>query len=291
MVIDMKINLIEANQDLGVKVDGADLGPHILTENFKDRNIPIKKVDKPKVEKEKDRKNRQKNLNGVNKFDEELYKVIDEIKRNGEFPLTIGGDHTIAIATALASIKNEDNLGIIWIDAHGDYNTFETTITGNLHGLPLAAVNGLCQKLTTFHQGNYFKHENTVIVGGRDIDDWEMPNLVKDNIKIFSTNDIHRYGVKKIMEEAFKIASNGTNGVHISYDIDVIDPLLAPGVSVPAISGISLNEAYEITDELINHKDYIKSIDLVEYNPTKDIDDKTKKIAINILEKVIKELS
>ena len=289
MVIDMKINLIEANQDLGVKVDGANLGPHVLTEHFK--NLDIKVVNKPNIEKERDRKNRKKNLDGVNKFDEDLYKVIDNIKENNEFPLTIGGDHTIAIATSLASIKNEESLGIIWIDAHGDYNTFETTITGNLHGLPLAAVNGQCPLLTEFHHGNFFKHTNTVIVGGRDIDDWEMPNLIKDNIKVFTTHDIHRYGVKHIMDEAFRIASQGTNGVHISYDLDVIDPLLAPGVSVPAIAGISLDEAYQITDEIIEHKDLVKSMDLVEYNPTRDIDDKTKDIAINILEKVIKELS
>lgn len=283
----MEIALIEANEDLGVKVDGAHLGAPILTEHFRDSGMTIYKVDKQDVEKERDRKNRKKNLNAVNEFDERLYDLIYKIKEKNEFPLTIGGDHTIAIATALASIKKENNLGIIWIDAHGDYNTFETTITGNLHGLPLAANNGRCPQLTEFHDGNFYKHCNTVIVGGRDIDDWEMPNLVHDNIKIFSTDDVHRMGVQKVMEEAFKIASNNTNGVHISYDLDVIDPILAPGVSVPAISGISINEAYQITDELIKHKDLIKSMDLVEYNPTRDIDDKTKKIAIHILEEIV----
>lgn len=283
----MKIAIIEANQDLGVKVDGTNLGPHVLSEHFKDK-YPIYKVDKPNVEKERDRKNRKKNLAGVNKFNEELYNKVKEIKENDMFPITLGGDHTIAIASALASIKKEESLGIIWIDAHGDYNTFETTITGNLHGLPLAANNGRCPLLTEFHDGNYYKHVNTVIVGGRDIDDWELPVLKEDNIKIFSTDDIHRLGAKKVMEEAFKIASNGTNGVHISYDIDVIDPILAPGVSVPATSGISLNEAYSIADELINHKDLIKSLDLVEFNPTLDIDNKTEDIAVELLNKLTK---
>jgi arginase len=118
-----------------------------------------------------------------------------------------------------------------------------------------------------------------------------MPNIVKDNVTVFTTDDIKRLGVKKVMDEAFKIASNNTNGVHISYDLDVIDPILAPGVSVPAKDGINLDEAFEIVDELINNKEIIKSMDLVEYNPTKDKDDITKNIAIDILKKVIKNFS
>ena len=145
--------------------------------------------------------------------------------------------------------------------------------------------------LTTFHDGNYFNHENTVIVGGRDIDEWEYPNLEKDNITVFTTEDIKKYGVQEIMKKAFAIANNGTNGVHISYDLDVIDPKIAPGVSVPAINGINEEEAFLIVDELIKNKNIIKSMDLVEFNPTKDINDKTKNIAIKILEKVIKNFS
>lgn len=286
----MKIDLIEANQDLGVKIDGANEGPPLLTRPFADQ-MAIYTIDKLDIPKEREPKNRQKNLLGVNEFNKKLYDLVDDIKQKREFPITIGGDHSIAIASALASLKNEENLGIIWIDAHGDYNTFETTITGNLHGLPLAAINGLCSKLTTFHNDTFYNHKNTVIVGGRDIDDWEMPNLIKDNIKIFTTDDIHKLGPERVMAEAFKIASEGTNGVHISYDLDVIDPLLAPGVSVPAISGISVVETQKITDEIIKNKDLVKSLDLVEYNPSRDIDDKTKKIALDILEKVIRNFS
>ena len=118
-----------------------------------------------------------------------------------------------------------------------------------------------------------------------------MPNILKDNVKVFTTEDIRNLGVKKVMEEAFKIASNNTNGVHISYDLDVIDPKIAPGVSIPAKDGINLDEAFQIIDELINNKDLIKSMDLVEFNPTRDIDNKTKNIAIDILKKVIKNFS
>lgn len=284
----MKITLIEANEDLGVKVDGANLGPNVLTSYF-DINTLV--VNKPDVIKEKDANNLKKNLDGINLFDKELYQVCLSVKNKNEFPLVIGGDHTVAIPSSLASIKKEDSLGIIWIDAHADYNTFDTTRTGNIHGLPLAAANGICPLLTTFHDGNYFNHENTVIVGGRDIDEWEYPNLEKDNITVFTTEDIKKYGVQEIMKKAFAIANNGTNGVHISYDLDVIDPKIAPGVSVPAINGINEEEAFLIVDELIKNKNIIKSMDLVEFNPTKDINDKTKNIAIKILEKVIKNFS
>lgn len=286
----MKITLIEANQDLGVKVDGANLGPHVLTSSL-DLDLEVLVVNKPDVIKEKDSDNLKKNLIAVNKFDEDLYNTCLRVKEKNNFPLVIGGDHTVAIASSLASIKKEQSLGIIWIDAHGDYNTFETTRTGNLHGLPLAAVNDNCSLLTEFFNGNYFNPKNTVIVGGRDIDDWELPNIIKDGVTLFTTEDIKKLGVKKVMNEAFNIACNGTNGTHISYDIDVIDPIIAPGVSVPAINGINIDEAMQIVDELVINKDKIKSIDLVEFNPTRDIDDKTKNIAIDILKKVIKNFS
>ena len=283
----MKITIIEANSDLGVKVDGSNLGPHILSEHFKDKYDVIK-VDKGNYEKNKDINNKCRNLEAVNDFDERLYNTILDLKEKDVFPLNFGGDHTVAIASSLASIKKEESLGIIWIDAHADYNTFETTVTGNLHGLPLAAVNNRCANLTKFHQGNYYNNENTVIVGGRDIDDWEWPNLEKDHIKVFTTEDIHKYGPEEIMKQAFEIASKNTNGVHVSYDIDVIDPEVAPGVSVPAVGGITKEEALEIANIIPKYKDIIKSMDVVEFNPTNDIDHKTEDLAVEIINRITK---
>jgi len=287
----MKISIIEANQDLGVHIDGADLGPQELTNAIDNPNINIYTVTKPNLPKEREKNNLKKNLTGVNIFNKELYQTIIKIKEQGAFPITLGGDHSIAIGSALGSIKKAENLGIIWIDAHSDYNLFETTRTGNLHGLPLAAINGQCQDLTAFHNGNYYNHQNTVIVGVRDIDAWEKPNLEKDHIKIFTTEDIHTLGVERVMAEAFKYATQNTNGVHVSYDIDVIDPIIAPGVSVPVNDGITETEAYQITDELIKYQQNIKSLDIVEYNPTKDINDQTKNIVLKILTTIINNLT
>lgn len=287
----MKVTIIKAKTDLGVMVDGSNLGPDAITKHFiEDNRInKIINIEKSNIVKSKDKKDLEKNLDAINEFNEKLYNAVRQCKQNEEFPIILGGDHSLAIGSALASIKEDESLGIIWIDSHGDYNTFETTRTGNIHGLPLAAIDHQTQeKLSFFHDGNYYKPENTVIVGGRDIDELEMPNIKKAGVTVFTTSDIKREGSKAIIKKAMDIALNNTNGVHISYDIDVIDPQIAPGVSVPAINGINQEEAYEIADEVLKYKDNIKSFDLVELNPTKDINNKTEQIAVELLEKIIK---
>ena len=136
-----KIDIIEARNDLGVNIDGADVGPSIITKDIDKTKInKLYRIDKPNYQKEKEKDNLKKNLKGVNEFNEKLYNTVSNIVKEDNFPLTLGGDHTIAIASALASIQKNKSLGIIWVDAHGDFNTFKTTITGNLHGLPLAVI-------------------------------------------------------------------------------------------------------------------------------------------------------
>lgn len=286
----MKLTLINAKTDLGVMVDGANLGPEILSNYYKDdkRIDKIINLEKENIKKSHDPKDLAKNLDAINEFNARLY---NEIKQDNNFPITLGGDHSLAIGSALAAIKKKEKLGIIWIDSHGDYNTFETTRTGNIHGLPLAALDHQTgDRLSLFHDGNYYLPENTVIVGGRDIDPWEMPVIEKAGATVFSTKDIKEQGIDVIIKKAIDIASNNTKGIHISFDIDVIDPEIAKGVSVPAINGITDEEAYLITDEVLKYKDKIKSWDLVEFNPLKDEDKKTEKIAINILEKIISNI-
>ena len=286
------IDIINACTDLGVCIDGARLGPEVLTKNLKNKNInEIYTIKAQNVEKDKSNDNKKKNLEPLNEFNTRLYNRALESLQEEKFPFTIGGDHSIAMASALASIKKHENLGIIWIDAHGDYNTFDTTITGNIHGIPLAAITGYERKeLTNFHTGKFYNYKNTVIVGGRDIDKLEKINLENAGVKVFSTEEIHEYGMKNILRQAIKIASEGTYGIHISYDIDIIDPKIAPGVSVPAKDGINIEEAMEAVEEIIKNKKLIKSMDLVEYNPEFDKDNKTKIIARKILEDIINNL-
>lgn len=237
-----------------------------------------------------DSKNEKRNLNQINEFNEQLYKVASKAIENDTFPLTVGGDHIIAIASSLASIKKQQNLGIIWFDSHADFNTYPTSVTGNLHGLPLAvATNYEKTMLADFHNGPYYDPKHTVIVGGRDIDPWEWSNIIDSGVTVFSTEDIQKYGVEEICKKAFEIASNGTNGVHISFDLDLIDPEVAPGVSIPAKNGITLEETYCLVDEILKYANIIKSADLVEYNPMFDRDNKTANIAKDILKKWIEK--
>ena len=274
--------IVEACSDLGVHVKGSELGP---VELIKNENYDSTLIEYQDVEKEYDKDNKRKNFKAVNEFNERLYNEIVDIK---DKVLTLGGDHSIAIGSALASKKKHNNIGIIWIDAHSDFHTLDSTISGNIHGMPFATICGQNGKeLSYYFDGEYFNPKNAVLVGGRDIEDAEYVNLKKAGVKIFTTKDIKEHTSKKVMEEAFKIALDQTDGVHISYDIDVIDPDVAPGVSVKAANGINEEEAYIIADTIIEHKKDVKSIDLVEFNPLEDIDNKTYKITKNILNKLI----
>lgn len=288
------IDIIAACSDLGVHINGSQLGPETLINNINKNNInKIKKIkynDKYLKEQEKD--NLKKNLKELNYFNNKLYNEINETINNNCLPITLGGDHSIAIGSALASIKNHDNMGIIWFDAHGDYHTFETTVSGNIHGLPFAAITGYEKNLLSdFHNGNYFNFKNAVLLGARDIDEPDELNNLKDaGVTIITTEDIKKYGIDAMYEKAFSIASEGTNGIHISYDLDCIDCDIAPGVSVPVKNGINLDEAYGFVDYIVKNKEKIRSIDLVELNPLKDKNKITEKVALNILNKLINNL-
>lgn len=280
--------IIGAGSDLGVHIDGSRFGPKKIIENL---NLNVNSIileQDNNIKKSIDSKDLKKNLNEVNEFNKKLYETI--IKQNN-FCITLGGDHSIAIASALASLKKHNNLGLIWIDAHLDYNTFKTTITGNLHGLPLATLNGLNKELSNFYQGPYYNPKNTVVVGYRAVEDNSMDeinNIKMMGVTVFTTKDIKEMGVEKVLDIAYEIALNNTNGIHISFDLDVIDPLIAKGVTIKEKNGIDENDVEEITNYLVKN-DNIKSFDLVEYNPLNDTDNNTLEIANKIIKKIIRK--
>lgn len=290
----MKSIVIGAGSDLGVHIDGAKLGPVQLVNDIRGfyKGEIINFTQDPNIIKSRNISDRSKNRYEVNELNEKIYNSIVEKMKEGYFPLTLGGDHSIAIASSLADVKVNEDVGIIWIDAHSDFNTFETTITGNIHGLPLAAITGYkCEDLRLFHRGTTIDPSKAVIVGLRSSDPEEAENLKYSGITVFTTEDIKREGVNSIMEKAFAIAGNKTRSIHISYDLDVIDPEFAPGVSVPEFEGINTDEAMEICDYIIDHFDLVNSYDLVELNPLRDVSRKTEQIALNILAKTIKKIN
>ena len=287
----MRTMIFGAGTDLGVNIDGASLGPVQLMNDLK----VFYKGESMMFEQDKDiiksrnLSDRRKNEYEIEKFNTNLYKnMVDKIKEE-YFPIMIGGDHSAAIASALASAKVNIDVGIIWIDAHTDYNTFETTVTGNIHGLPLAAINGYKNsELRYYHNGKVIQPSRTVIIGARSIDDAEKDNVKYSGVTVFTTQDIKEKGIEAIMDEAFKIAGYKTKGIHISYDLDIIDPDIAPGVSVPEFDGINEEEAMKINEYIINHMQSVLSYDLVEFNPLRDVDRKTEQIALNLLAQVIR---
>lgn len=293
MVIKVKTVLIGAGSDLGVHVDGAHLGPTKLINDLNDfyKGEVINLVQEKTIIKSKEKLDLRKNEKEIEKFNTTLYNAIDEKIKDAYFPILLGGDHSVAVASALASANNNGNIGIIWFDAHTDYHTFDTTISGNIHGLPLAAITGYKnEELRTFHKGKTINPKNAVIVGARSVDAPEYINLKDAGVSIFTTEDLKEQGIDTIVEKSFAIATNGTNKTHISYDLDLIDPTVAPGVSVPAVNGINKEEAKKINDLILEHIDQVVSYDLVEYNPIRDIDNKTENIALDILKDVISKI-
>ncbi len=287
----MRTIIVGACSDLGVNIDGANLGPVQLMNDlkafYKGESMMFEKDEN--IIKSRNLSDRRKNEYEIEKFNSNLYKnIVDKIKEDN-FPIVIGGDHSISIASALASAKVNIDVGMIWIDAHTDYNTFETTVTGNIHGLPLATINGYKNsELRFYHQGKVIQPSRTVIIGARSIDEGEKDNVRYSGVTVFTTEDIKEKGIETVMDEAFKIAGYKTKGIHISYDLDVIDPDIAPGVSIPEFDGLTLDEAMKINEYIINHINDVLSYDLVEFNPLRDINRKTEQIALNLLAQIIR---
>ncbi|MFA7385204.1 MAG: arginase [Bacilli bacterium] len=225
-----------------------------------------------------------KNLNNVigysNKLAQEVYNSLE----NGHFPFTIGGDHSIALGTISGAAKKYDNLGVIWIDAHGDMNTDETTISGRIHGMILSSLQGLGDKrlVNVFQEKQKIKTENIVIYGTRDLDVLEE-QLMKDvGVKYIPYSKIKKEGILNTLEDAIQYLKSKTNDLHISFDLDSMNPEIVPGVSTPVKDGFNLRDSFLIFKELFNASFNITSFDLVEYNPLFDKKDMTQKVILRI---------
>ncbi len=286
----MKPFIAGAATDLGLHVDGVQHGPARLFDSFDfltAEEHAILERD-PSIVKSVDPADLRKNETAVLDYNASLYRMLREAIASGYFPLTLGGDHALGVASVLAASSSHAPIGVIWVDAHPAYHTFATTTSGNIHGLPLATVTGYDNAaMRTFHDGATLDPTNAVVVGARSIDEGEIDNLRDAGVTIIRTEEVHRRGVAEVMDEAFAIAGRGTSGIHISYDLDVIDPEVAPGVSVPEVDGLSEDEAMAICDYLCAHIDRIPSLDLVEFNPTLDRDDRTLNLAGRLLERFV----
>jgi arginase len=205
----------------------------------------------------------------------------------GKVPLSLGGDHSIAVGTVsgLAEFYRRQNqkVGLIWIDAHSDINTPESSPSGNVHGMPLAAIMGLGppEMANIFNFSPKIAPNNCVLVGIRDIDDKEKENVRRAGIEVFTMRDIDERGMRTVMEEALRMAGRNTAGYHVSLDMDWIDPEDAPGVGTPVRGGATYREAH-LAMEIIADHGRLLSYEIVEVNPVIDEHNRTADLAVEL---------
>jgi len=287
-----KLSIIGMPMDLGQMRRGVDMGPSAIRyAGINERLKPLFEeihdwgdipVGRPEVV--IDKESNLRNLDLVAEKSALLAEKVDEAVQSGAFPLVLGGDHSIAIGTLAGVSKHYQNLGVIWYDAHGDLNTAETSPSGNIHGMPLAVSIGLGHPLLT-ELGGYnpkVKPENIVIIGARSLDDGEKELIKEKGIKVYTMHEIDRLGMAKVMEETIAYLSEKTDGVHLSLDLDGLDPSDAPGVGTPVIGGISYRESH-LAMEMLEEAGIITSAEFVEVNPILDEKNKTAICAVELM--------
>lgn len=286
----MKSIIIGAGSDLGVHIDGSSLGPVQLINDIKSfyNGETTTIMQEEDILKSRNLSDRRKNEYEVDEINTKIYNTILEKEKDNYFPIVIGGDSSITIPIALASSKVRENIGMILFSPYTNYNTFDTTVSGNINGMSLAAINGYKNsELRYYHDGNVIQPTKTVVVGARSIDDWEKDNVKYSGLNVFTSENIKQKGLETVINEAFSIANERTKGVHISFDLGLLDPSIAPGVSIPEFDGMSEEEVMNINKLIIAHMKDITSYDLVEFNPLRDENRKTEQIALNILAQII----
>ncbi|MGM9986158.1 MAG: arginase [Bacillaceae bacterium] len=228
-----------------------------------------------------------KNINEVETICTLLAEKVENIVLEKAFPLVLGGDHSIAIGTIAGLGKQYNNLGLIWFDAHGDANTPETSPSGNIHGMPFAASLGYGdERLTNLHgYAPKIKAENVVMIGLRDLDEGEKVFLKKRGIKVYTMQEIDRLGMPKVMEETIAYLKD-TDGVHLSLDLDGLDPIYAPGVGTPVRGGITYREGH-LAMEMLYESGLITSAEFVEVNPILDEHNRTAAVAVELISSLL----
>jgi arginase len=222
----------------------------------------------------------------------ELAKVTAESIVAGAVPLTIGGDHSVAAGSvagaAVALAQRGERLGLIWLDAHGDANTPQSSASGNVHGMPLAHLLGHGDPdfagISAFLGGPSpaIRPEHVAIVGARDLDEPERQHLRQWGVTTFTMRTIDERGLRSVMQEALAIAGQGTGGVHVSMDLDWVDPVHAPGVGTPVAGGATYREGH-LAMEIIADSGRLTSLDVVEVNPVLDSQNRTAELAVGLV--------
>ncbi len=288
----MHIRILGAPMDLGADRRGVDMGASAiryagLSEALQRLDHTVSDIGNiaiPQPESRPEGQPHLKYLEPIIHASEELATLVGKALEEGQFPLLLGGDHSISLGSVAGVAQVHRDIGVIWVDAHADFNTDETTPSGNIHGMILAALAGIGHNALTHASGRTPKinKETIVIVGARDLDREEQMLLRTHNIAVFTMSDIDQRGMTDVMKDAIAIASRHDNPIHLSLDMDSLDPREAPGVGTPVRGGLSYREAH-LAMELVSASQRLVSMDVVEVNPILDSENTTAKLAVELI--------
>ena len=293
----MIVHVLGVPMDLGSGRRGVDMGPSAIRiagvaerlvelghKVVDEGDVPIKNMEELKVGNE-----RARYLPEIARASAIVARKVERIMGLGHFPLVLGGDHSIAIGTvsglASAAGTQGKKLGLLWIDAHGDINTPETTPSGNVHGMPLAALLGYGAAELTSIGGTAPKVQpaNVALLGIRSLDTGDKKRLKETGVQVHTMSDIDRHGVHRVMRKALGRVTDGTDLVHVSMDLDVVDPSVAPGVGTPVKGGLDYREAHLIM-EVLADSGVMTSLELVEVNPILDEGNSSAEFAVELVQ-------
>jgi arginase len=289
------IRIIGVPLDLGQSRRGVDMGPsamrvagleaklEALGYDVEDGgNVPV-----AMLETEAEGDPHAKYLTEITETCSAQAELIIKTLEGGQIPLTLGGDHSIAAGTVSGVAefyrRRNQRVGLLWIDAHSDINTPETSPSGNVHGMPLGAIMGLFHSPLSDLYGfsPKVRPDNCVLLGIRDVDEFERENIRKSGVHVFTMRDIDERGMRAVMEEALRLVGRGTVGYHISLDLDWIDPEDAPGVGTPVWGGATYREGH-LAMEIIADHGRMLSFEMVEVNPVLDERNQTAELAVEL---------
>ena len=293
--MNQSIEIIGAHSTFGQKKLGVNLGPDAiryagLLSRLKKMGLDV--IDKgnievPTLDVEKFNSDQEglRNYDEIVTVSENLSKATSEIVKKGNFPLTLGGDHSIAVGSISGISQHYENLGVIWYDAHGDLNVPEESPSGNVHGMPLRilAGDGPDELVNINDFTPKVKPENIVLIGMRDLDEGERKYIKDKNIKTFTMADIDRFGIQEVIERSLEyLKSRNIDGLHFSLDVDALDPAETPGTGTRVMGGLSYRESH-FALELLNESKLVTSMDIVEVNPLIDNSNHTAEQAVALL--------
>jgi arginase len=291
------VHIIGVPLDLGGARRGVDMGPsafRIAGLGERIGSLGYVAVDKgdlpaPIPETRERGAENKKYIRDIAEVCQKLYQTARGSLEEGAMPLVLGGDHSlgagsVAAAADWARRTRARPLGLLWVDAHGDMNTPATSLSGNVHGMPLAAlvgpepfelarIGGFTPKVLPAH---------TVIIGVRNLDEREKETVRASQVHVFTMKDIDRQGIASIVEQAVNLAGHDTAGIHVSFDMDVCDPQIAPGVGTPVKGGLNYREAHMVM-EIVADSGLLTSLDMVEVNPTLDVQNATAQLGTELV--------